>query len=29
MDPPVISVMFRRHDPDNTNTLGLEEYIRM
>ena len=29
MDPPVIKVIFRRHDPDNTNSLSLDEYIRM
>ena len=29
MDPPVIAVMFKRHDPDNTSSLSLDEYIRM
>ena len=29
MDPPVIAVIFKKHDPDNTHSLSLEEYIRM
>ncbi|KAG1662375.1 hypothetical protein FOA52_006637 [Chlamydomonas sp. UWO 241] len=29
MDPPVVQAMFKRHDPNNTNTLSLDEYIRL
>ncbi|GAX72750.1 hypothetical protein CEUSTIGMA_g206.t1 [Chlamydomonas eustigma] len=29
MDPPVVQAMFKRHDPDNSSSLSLDEYIRM
>uniref|UniRef100_A0A7R9V5W6 EF-hand domain-containing protein n=1 Tax=Chlamydomonas euryale TaxID=1486919 RepID=A0A7R9V5W6_9CHLO len=29
MDPPVVQAMFKRHDPNNSGTLSLDEYIRL
>ncbi|PNW85918.1 hypothetical protein CHLRE_03g200050v5 [Chlamydomonas reinhardtii] len=29
LDPPVLAAMMSRHDPDNSGTLSLDEYIRM
>ncbi len=29
LDPPVLQSMMARHDPDNSGTLSLDEYIRM
>ncbi len=29
LDEPVLAAMMSRHDPDNSGTLTLDEYIRM
>lgn len=29
MDPPVVQAMFKKHDPNNSNTLSLDEFIRL
>lgn len=29
LDPPVVTAMMTRHDPDNNKAMSLDEFIRM